>query len=165
MHKLYCDKSELSLGQLYLLDICDNRKITDFWNEKLNQSFSVGMLMKIATGKYKLPSLNFIYALKDFVQPYLWFYTESEYINKVDTLIPIEKEDFTEDIRLSKNFCKIMNLYEKKELWKFCEEYFGENFQVKYMTFIHIINGRNSVSPTQIKELESIFLIEDWFSK
>ena len=165
MHKLYCEISELTLGQLYLLKICDDRKITEFWNEKLNQNFSVGLLMKVATGKYKFPSLNFIYAMKDYVAPYEWFYTQSEYDSLERRPEPIAKEEYTDDIKTSRNFSKMQELYKEKKLWKFCQEHFGESFQVTYMTFLHAMTGRNSISPFQIKKLTGVFPVEDWFRK
>lgn len=166
MHKLYCDKSELSVGQLYLLDICDRRKITEFWNSKLNQQFTVGYLMNVASGKYKIPSLKFINSMVPFVKPDLWFYTEKEYADMFDFYFPLKDEEIVTDIRLSKNFCFIMKIYEEKQLWTYCMEKFGKDkFQNMYMIFFHIVKGRNSVSPVLINELKPILEVQDWFRK
>ncbi len=71
MYRLYCEKSELTIGQLFLLDACERRVLTRFWYENLNSSkkYDVPLLYKIATGKHKFPPLNLIYELRDYVEP------------------------------------------------------------------------------------------------
>ena len=159
MHKLYCEKNELSLGQLYLLEICDKRKITQFWNQKLNNKFSIAYLMKIATGKVKTPSLNFIYSMLEIVSPTDWFYQETE--GKKSVLLP--KEKYVTDIKKSINYRKLVKLREDKLLNRFCIENFGERSQHYMVKFMHILSGRYSVSPDTIRELKETFPVDDWF--
>lgn len=159
MAKLYVDRSELSLGQLYLLDICDKRKITEFWNEKLNQQFSVGYLMKVATGKYMTPSLNFIYSMLTYVEPTDWFYLETE--GKKGT--PLPKERYVTDITKSLNFKKLQQLRNDKLLGKFCTENFGDKSLLYLQNFGHLLDGRNIISPALIRKLKDVLPVIDWF--
>ena len=161
MYKLYCDKSELSLGQLFLLDICDKRKVTEFWNTKLNNQFSVSYIMKVATGKFKMPSLKFIYAMIKILSPTDWFYQETEG-NKAEQ---IPKEQRETDITKSVNYRKLVKLHEEKQILQFCKENFNEKSQLYYVNFLHILSGRNSVSPALISDLRNIYDIADWFRK
>lgn len=160
MYKLYCLRSELSIGQLYLLDFCDKRKITEFWNEKLNRNFSVSYLMKLATGKYMTPSLNFIYSMLPYVEPTDWFYLETE--GKKGEPLPRE-EYYVTDITQSANFQKLQKLYNDKLLNKFCVENFGKRNHQYSVNFVHLLSGRNSISPSLIRELKHILPVIDWF--
>ena len=159
MYKLYCDKSELSLGQLYLLDFCDKRKLTKFWSEKLEQKFSVSYLMKIAAGKAKIPSLNFIYSMLPYVDPTDWFYRETE----GEKSVPLPKDKYVTDITKSLNYKKLVQLQRDRKLNQFCIEKFGDKNQHYLVKFMHILSGRYSASPATIKELQNVFPIIDWF--
>ncbi len=159
MYKLYCDKSELSIGQLFLLEFCDKRKVTELWNTQLNNQFSVSYIMKVATGKFKTPSLKFIYAMIKLLSPTDWFYQETEG-NKSEH---IPEEQITTDIRQSVNYKKLERLHQEKKLPQFCRDNFNERSQHTYVNLSHILNNRNSVSPLLISELREFFDIADWF--
>lgn len=160
MYKLYCERSELSIGQLYLLEFCDKRKITEFWNEKLNRNFSVSYLMKLATGKYMTPSLNFIYSMLNYVDPTDWFYQEAEV--KKGEPIPSEKEYVT-DITKSVNFLKLQELKKNRLLNRFCVENFEDKSQNYLTDFVYMLSGRNLISPNLIRELKNTLPVIDWF--
>ena len=160
MHKLYCEKSELSIGQLYLLDICDKRKITEFWNTQLNQEFTVGYLMKVATGKYQIPSLKFIYSMLKFLAPTDWFYRETEGSKSAS----VPQGEYVTDITKSVNYKKLQKLHDERLLNKFCVENFGNKSRYYQVNFLHFLSGRNKLSPNTIKELDNLFPIADWFN-
>lgn len=159
MYKLYCDKSELSLGQLYLLKLCDKRKLSEFIRNELTDNFTLSFLMKLATGKYKYPSLRFIYATVNTIQPVDWF------INKPELRKIVKNIDYTKEIEKSINYKKLKQIYDNKELLKYCKETFGEEAHNFYSKLNVIFSGRNSFSPVFIKELEPFYPIEDWFKK
>lgn len=161
MYKLYCDKSELSIGQLFLLDFCDKRKVTELWNTQLNNQFSVSYIMKIATGKYKLPSLKFMYAMIKLLSPTDWFYQETEG-NKSEH---IPEEQLTTDIFKSVNYRKIENLFNERKLFQFCRDNFQEKSQHYYINLKHIVNEKYNVTvnPVLLREIRDVFDIADWF--
>lgn len=159
MYKLYCDKSELSLGQLYLLDICVKRKLTEFWNEKLEKKFSVAYLYRVATGKHKTPSLNLIYSMLTYVAPTDWFTQETEGTKGT----PIPKDRYVTDITKSLNFKKLKQLHDDRLLNQFCIENFGEKSQLYLHNFTNLLSGRNIISPAYIKEYKDILPVIDWF--
>ena len=166
MHKLYCEKEELSLGQLFLLDICDKRQITNFWSTKLNCEADISYLMKVATGAYKYPNLKILTLLLGYVSPSMWFYTEEEYKKKFKTPNQNQKKNFISDWHESKNFKALLKMYEENKLYKYySEKYSKETFKNKYITVYHIITGRNNLSTRLMKELESDFPLDDWFRK
>ncbi len=159
MYKLYCDKSELSVGQLYLLDICVKRKLTEFWNEKLEKKFSVAYLYRVATGKHKTPSLNLIYSMLNYVDPTDWFIRKPE----GEKSEPFPKDGYVTDITQSINFKKLVELHDKKLINKFCIDSFGEKSKHYLIKFQHLFSGRNSVSTALIEELKDVLPVSDWF--
>lgn len=164
MHKLYCPKEDLSVGQLFLLDICDQRKITEFWRNNLEKETDLSKLMKIATGFVQYPTLKLIYCMSKFVFPAKWFYKPEEYEQKYKKMSE-NTFQFTENFRESINYKIIENMFNEKKLWKYCEDRYGEKSKNKYVILYNFLNGRNKISAKQIKELESDFPVENWFIK
>lgn len=161
MYRLYCEKSELTIGQLFLLDACKKRVLTRFWYENLNSSpkYDVPLLYRIATGKHKFPPLNLIYELRDYVEPADWFYRENEDKNEP----PVQKERYVKDITQSINYKKLQQLNSDKLLNEFCIENFGEKSQLYKVNFLHYLSGRNSISSVQICKLKKLFPANNWF--
>ena len=161
MYKLYCDKSELSIGQLFLLEYCDKRKVTELWNTQLNNQFSVSYIIKVATGKIKMPSLKFIYAMIKLLSPTDWFYQETEG-NKSEH---IPEEQLTTDILKSVNYKKIEKLLNERKLPQFCRDNFQENSNHYYINLRNIINKKETgtLNPFLILDIRDVFDVADWF--
>ncbi len=154
MHRLYCKEEEITYGQKYLLDICDKRQLSQFWQQNCMESFNFTYIFNIATGKQRSVSLAFINMLSKYVNPADWFYTVSE--TRPEPLP--EGTKLTDDIRKSKNVQKIKELYEKGELFNFCKEK-----EINYKALMHVLNGRNLISYPKIKEMKELFAPLDWF--
>ncbi len=164
MHKLYCEKENLSVGQLYLLDICDQRRITEFWRNNLSDVTDISKLMKLATGFIPYPTLKLIYSMSCFIFPAKWFYKKNEYEIKYPN-VSEKIYKYTDDFKESINYQIIEKMFNEKKLWGYCEDKYGENSKNKYIILYNFLTGRNKISVKLIKELESDFPVENWFIK
>lgn len=167
MHKLYCEKESLTLGQLYLLDICDKRQITAFWKNQLQCELDVSRLINLATGAVPLPSLRIIYLMLPYVEPAKWFYTAAEYYKKYE-IDHFKDCKYTEDWKESINYVNLVKMYEERTLWNYCEKKFNSkdiNIKNMYIRLMHLVKGRNNLTIGLIKDFEPGFLLENWFIK
>lgn len=154
MYILHCKENEITYGQQFLLKLCDERKISEFWRENCAEKYSVTYMFCIATGKCRSASLMFINSLVKWVNPADWFYTIEE--PRPAPLSPNVK--LTNDIHQSVNVKKLKEMHSNKTLYKFCKEK-----QLDYKSFMHIVNGRNKMSYPRMMELKKIFNPLDWF--
>ena len=154
MHRIYCREDEINYGQKYLLDLCDKRQLSQFWQQNCIEMCNFTYIFNIATGRQKSVSLPFISLMSEFVNPADWFYNVTE---KKPEPLP-EGIKLTDNILLSKNIKTIRELYDKRELFNFCKDK-----NINYKTLMHVLNGRNLISYPSIKELKHIFNPLDWF--
>ena len=154
MHKLYVTEDQITYGQKYLLDLLNNRKLSEFWNKELSQKFTFPYVFNYAIGKQTPPSLVFINAMNKYVNPAEWFYT----VKEEKPVAKNENQEYTDDIRKSVNFVKLYKMYQDKTLWDFCKKN-----NLGYAGLYHSINQRSLITNKMILKLKEFFIPLDWF--
>lgn len=153
MHrKLFVEEKDLTYAQQYLLKLADKKQLTYFWTINLEgKGFNVFYLYNVMVGE-NTPSIEFIWTLRNVINPILWFYKQSE---KKPQPIVITREDKFYPYYESKNFISIENT---KNFYTWCKKN-----NLNYNSTWLLKNKKRKITFRRMNELKNILPIKNWF--
>lgn len=160
MYRLFCAEDELSYGQRFLLDLIDSRSLVKWCKEhtdlvpNISTDYFFTYSFKIATGRFPVVSIKFIYNLRSVINPADWFHTVKE---PRPEAIPEKNMFFGDeyDYKSSVNFAILKSL---PVLKSWCMEN-----GINYMNAWYILCKDRCVSYARILEMKHILKPENWF--
>lgn len=153
MYKLLCNEDEITYGQRKILDLVDARKIAKFCEERgLNFVYTY----KVAIGRY-FPPPKLIFALRNLINPVLWFYKENE---ELPPIKEYPQDNNTEDWDYTKSigFKSFTQFFETQSIKKWSIQ---KGFD--YCSMLLILSGKRAPSFVRIRAFKDFIPPSDWF--
>lgn len=150
--RLFVKEEELSLAQIYLNSIADERKLKLYWTENLEKKgFNFFYLYNVMVGKVP-PSIEFIWVNRNTINPVNWFYTAQD---KKPMPVPLTDAPKNYAYYKSKNYNYIKNL---KNLCTWCKKH-----DLSYNTMWYMKEKKRKITFQKMKKLRNILPVRNWF--